>query len=34
VVQGPDPAAVAEEWRDVAKQYRSVLEQKKIVSLL
>jgi hypothetical protein len=22
---GPDPAAVAKEWRDVAKQYQSVL---------
>ena len=22
---GPDPAAVANEWRDVAKQYQSVL---------
>jgi hypothetical protein len=25
VLQGPDPAAVAEKWRDIAKQYQSVL---------
>jgi hypothetical protein len=24
-LHGPDPAAVAKEWRDLAKQYQSVL---------
>jgi hypothetical protein len=28
-LQGPDPAAVAKEWRDVAKRYKSALEQNK-----
>ena len=27
---GPGAAAVAEEWRDVALQYRSALDQKKL----
>ena len=26
---GSDPATVAEEWRDVAKQYQSALERRK-----
>ena len=28
-LHGSDPAAVVEEWRDVAKQYKTVLEQNK-----
>jgi hypothetical protein len=31
---GPDPAAVAEEWRGVARQYQSAVERKKIVRSL
>ena len=33
-LQGPDPAAVAEEWRDVAKRYDSALGRKNRASIV